>query len=89
MKRRCNEAGCPELTRHAACPFHEAQRRAKYTGDWPAISRVEIARWVADNGWVCPVGPHPSHDLTTDHGPPLRVMCRGHNTAKSNTERGS
>lgn len=44
-----------------------------------------IAAHVATHGWNCPGwkrDSHPSTDLTLDHGPPQRVMCRGCNSRK-------
>jgi len=64
-----------------------APHRTKYAGDWTKESSDRVARHIATYGHICPGWKreaHPSQDLTTDHGPPPQVMCRGCNTRKRN-----
>lgn len=84
--RRCL-CGCGQLVQGSRCRSSRTQQRQKYHGDWPIISRQAIAAHVATYGFWCPgwkTAPHKSTDLTTDHGPPERVLCRSCNARKRN-----
>ncbi len=90
MKRRCLADGCTILTDGARCIQHRREQRAKYSGDWPTISRQRITAHVIQHGYWCPgheIEPHPSTDLTLDHASD-QVLCRACNTRSKNLGHG-
>lgn len=81
--RRC--LGCGTPTTSSRCPTCRSTQRAKYAGAWPAHSRTTITAHIEAHGHWCPgwhAPAHPSTDLTLDHGPPERVLCRACNSRK-------
>lgn len=77
---KCNEAGCPEVTRGQWCPEHQPARTdagATYrsSSTWQRIRRQVLDEHRDEHGNWCPGdddhAAHPSSDLTVDHVDPL------------------
>lgn len=81
MKRTCLDCGTP--TTGSRCPTHQAERDARWQGDWPAQSKAAIQNYRTIHGDICPgwgVSPHPiaPSDWVTDHDEgPLCRACNG------------
>lgn len=99
MLHPCLDCGLP--SEGSRCPGHERAHRALRGRAWRTMAKAAIAAHVAEHGYVCPGWqrePHPSTDLTADHGIPLAVggdplpaqvtiLCRGCNGRKGTTLR--